>query len=512
MPTNTSRRNFFSICAAGLAAPSFLSKHSLGNSTTALAPTVRRDIRNLAKETKELELYKIAFRRLWDRWPLKDWHIPENRPSKEQMKTLDRTKRTSLVFQALLHTHYCPHNNWWFFPWHRAYLYYFEKLLQDAVRDLNPSRLPTIPYWNWTDDRPSDHPVPKIFRGTLSENPLGNNRRHSNHLLDSHVGKDVIRERVNNAHSFEVFGSGSVKNLRDEGSASPFERGPHLFVHMLIGGADRNFRPGDFNHFATAAFDPIFWSHHANVDRLWNQWLSFADHSNPKDRTWHEMHFDMFVDAQGNHLSKTVAQVMADPEIRSVIYAPDQRDSQPPSPFFSLGGTEALGRMPRGEIKINVGHGTFSLNRGVTLHIPLSVEQRQLLTKIASVTSEHESGEAILILNGIRMDPKLPDLYLNCFLSASDAAFPNRRENFIGSFGFNANRHDGHSGNSQHGYGQIVDLTSALRRLKQLKRLKIGNQLSVTFVLLPLNNISRAHQPPGNLQVPFQRAELQIKY
>ena len=24
----------------------------------------------------------------------------------------------------------------------------------------------------------------------------------------------------------------------------------------------------------TAAFDPIFWTHHANVDRLWQQWTN----------------------------------------------------------------------------------------------------------------------------------------------------------------------------------------------------------------------------------------------
>jgi tyrosinase len=35
----------------------------------------------------------------------------------------------------------------------------------------------------------------------------------------------------------------------------------------------------------TAAIDPIFWVHHANVDRLWDVWLA-SGRSNPSDEAW----------------------------------------------------------------------------------------------------------------------------------------------------------------------------------------------------------------------------------
>lgn len=37
----------------------------------------------------------------------------------------------------------------------------------------------------------------------------------------------------------------------------------------------------------TAALDPIFWLHHANIDRLWEVWLGDnAEHVNPTDAKW----------------------------------------------------------------------------------------------------------------------------------------------------------------------------------------------------------------------------------
>ena len=35
---------------------------------------------------------------------------------------------------AQQHQDYCPHSNWWFLPWHRAYLFYFERVCQDILK------------------------------------------------------------------------------------------------------------------------------------------------------------------------------------------------------------------------------------------------------------------------------------------------------------------------------------------------------------------------------------------
>ena len=55
----------------------------------------------------------------------------------------------SFAAQHSIHTNFCPHGNWYFLPWHRAYLAAFEAICADVLDD--PSF--ALPYWDWTEDR-----------------------------------------------------------------------------------------------------------------------------------------------------------------------------------------------------------------------------------------------------------------------------------------------------------------------------------------------------------------------
>jgi tyrosinase len=50
-----------------------------------------------------------------------------------------------------------------------------------------------------------------------------------------------------------------------------------------------------------AALDPIFWLHHANVDRLWSVWDD-PSHANPTDAAWANQQFQFF-DENGGQVS-----------------------------------------------------------------------------------------------------------------------------------------------------------------------------------------------------------------
>src|SRR3954465_2016342 len=50
---------------------------------------------------------------------------------------------------------YCTHNSPLFLAWHRAYLYFFEKALQDRVPGV------TLPWWDWTHGHAEG--VPRIY-------------------------------------------------------------------------------------------------------------------------------------------------------------------------------------------------------------------------------------------------------------------------------------------------------------------------------------------------------------
>ena len=68
------------------------------------------------------------------------------------------------------------------------------------------------------------------------------------------------------------------------------ESQPHDVTHGQVGGAapgNPNFG-GVMSDPGTAGLDPIFWLHHANIDRLWDSWVKDADssHANPTDPRW----------------------------------------------------------------------------------------------------------------------------------------------------------------------------------------------------------------------------------
>ena len=81
----------------------------------------------------------------------------------------------------------------------------------------------------------------------------------------------------------------------------------HDVVHDGIGGL-----MGDPD---TAANDPIFWLHHANIDRLWNRWLQQNPGVNPDANSiWGQQAFT-FMDENGNPVTQ--------PAYRSLEYVTD---------------------------------------------------------------------------------------------------------------------------------------------------------------------------------------------
>jgi len=100
-----------------------------------------------------------------------------------QMKSLDQYPQDdrSFAYWARIHANQCQHGWEEFLTWHRAYLYGFEKQLQDIDSTV------TLPYWDWAgdavnvqisiDDMGSDVAndngcVPKAFRCWIDEDGL----------------------------------------------------------------------------------------------------------------------------------------------------------------------------------------------------------------------------------------------------------------------------------------------------------------------------------------------------
>jgi len=191
----------------------------------------------------------------------------------EVMRTRPDTDPTSYTYQARIHGierggapapfgapwGTCRHVSNDFLTWHRLYLHFFERIVREASGDPNFA----LPYWDYSV--PGQNTLPAAFRQQFA-NPLFEARRNAG----INAGNPINPLVASSAQAMQA-----LRFERPFFSAA-LENQPHNIIHVEIGGA-----MGDP---ATAGEDPIFWLHHANIDRLWSRWVASGNgRSNPTD-------------------------------------------------------------------------------------------------------------------------------------------------------------------------------------------------------------------------------------
>ena len=217
------------------------------------------------------------------------------------------------------------HFSYHFFPWHRAYLYFLEKILGSLVND------PTfaLPYWDW--DVPGRNVVPPLYAEPATlVNPLWDQWRAAqkgDEIPAADVGPATM-EQVMGAATWETFmGSPTPVPSTNANNGGSVETGPHGNVHLWTGYPPQPSNPNngviscsDMGVLATAAFDPIFFAHHANIDRLWDVWINTPaqpPHTNPStifgqlDPLWANQVF-YFYDENKAYRSIKISDVVSD--------------------------------------------------------------------------------------------------------------------------------------------------------------------------------------------------------
>ncbi|KAF5179860.1 Polyphenol oxidase protein [Thalictrum thalictroides] len=213
------------------------------------------------------------------------------------MKELPASDPWNFYQQATIHCTYCNgsfdqvgfpdvllqiHGSWLFTPWHRYYIYFWEKILGKLLND------PTfaIPYWSW--DQPEGMFMPEMY---LDQNsPLYNDNRNHNHytaLMDYAYTFGDKNPTPAQYEEVKIRNLKKIENMFIEtiGAPSLFLGGPLNAgqVPQDIAGALENLhglghewtgpeaKPNhDMGNFYTAARDCMFYGHHAQVDRLWD--------------------------------------------------------------------------------------------------------------------------------------------------------------------------------------------------------------------------------------------------
>lgn len=181
----------------------------------------------------------------------------------------------------------CQHGSWYFLPWHRGYLLAFEATVRAAIVGLGGPSDWALPYWNYF--KAGQATLPAAFASPEwpdhGPNPLYVAQRYGPRN-DSQVHVPLRRVNLRALTDAQFTGVPSGGNPAFGGVDTGFshsgqvhggvETQPHDWVHGLVGGSDPNrpTMPGLMSDPDTAALDPIFWLHHANIDRLWASWCN----------------------------------------------------------------------------------------------------------------------------------------------------------------------------------------------------------------------------------------------
>jgi polyphenol oxidase len=270
---------------------------------------------------------------------------------------------------ALTHAQHCTeaeqghapqvHWSWFFLPWHRAYLFFLERTLAHFLTTIykeDGSKF-ALPYWDWethkevpnTREREQAQPPrpSPLFGYDPSIDALSDPLQVHGHafdnlaLWDGYRGPTPTRPEMKpdneqgpvwKQHTqmtafytdpgyinsilqfpFEAFGGGPVIS-RDDGQGF-LEQFPHNFVHDWAGSRHGSNR--DMGTLRYAALDPLFYLHHANIDRIWSFYRYTPDPNATPE--WGQQAF-RFTDLDGQSVSVTVTDVVK--KMTTVSYAP----------------------------------------------------------------------------------------------------------------------------------------------------------------------------------------------
>jgi tyrosinase len=410
---------------------------------------VRRDISKLSPTDPIIQTYQAAV---------------------SAMKALPSTDLRNWNQQALIHYNHCPHGNWYFLPWHRAYLLAFEQI----CRKLTGNSDFALPYWNWT----ANASVPSVFWG--ASNPLFDPNRSvtATDVADPNFVGPTVVDSILNEPNFFLFASGQVTGQRDFGSYGRLEGRPHNYIHGWIDNSDM----GSY----MSPLDPVFWTHHNMIECCWIEWNIERHHANTNDPQW--MNFNVSV-------------------VDTLLYPLLSYRFEPCKP--NVGAGPMSKRLSRAEAKSLVKfvkHGA---------KVRLDFVKRYTLQRSLEVTPGHPTGGTIqldpkqfhdalisessrrllLTLGGVEL-PDKADYFIRVFVNKPDASAetPLEDPHYAGSFAFffdeSAHHHGSEPSTSKPGY--IVEVGETLRRLNSAGSLPTDQ---VSIQLIPVTFPHREAKP-----------------
>jgi tyrosinase len=412
---------------------------------------VRKNVANMASNDPVLQTYRDGI---------------------AQMQALPSSDPRNWRKQALIHNDHCPHGNWFFLPWHRAYLLSFERI----IRKLTGESSFAMPYWDWRCQRRV--PPPFWDSGSIL-NPATSNPSYPfsrligpSDLADvSVVGPSALATMLNET-DFELFASGAASALRGGGGfKGPLESGPHDYIHAsFVQGTMRTF---------TSPLDPIFWLHHNILDYFWFEWNNRGN-ANTNDPVWTNFQLNnMFVDGDGNPADFQVGALILAPLLSYRFEPPagclrrfDLANEAVLKAFLEKGASIRF--KPTREFPVTSKALRLGIKGGDSAAFSVPREAFRSVQ-----TPENSPQRLLLRLDGVQAPPDT-DFYVRVFVDLPENETPTPdSSHYAGAFAFFTHDEGHHSI-----FNYVVDLTATIERLTKAGKLLEGDP-KVSFVTVP---------------------------
>ncbi|KAF7056216.1 hypothetical protein CFC21_063643 [Triticum aestivum] len=298
------------------------------------------------------------------------------------------------------------HYSWFFFPFHRAYLYFFERIAAKLLGEPDFA----LPFWSW--DVPEGMRMPPEFAN--SSLPLYDPAQNPRHAPPRVVDLDFVDVESNLTDEQQI-----QHNLK-----AMYKQVYYLRSRMIGNAAlpplfhGQPFRAGQFNQpgggsvelsahdavhawtgdiglpnvenmgtYYSAGRDPLFYLHHNNIDRLWQAWRDigtargYRGHVDFTDPDWLDSSF-LFYDEEFHRVRITVQDVLDTKKLR---YR-----------FDGVGMPWADARPPTTP---NVNGNTSSVK---SVRFPVSVDDAAVSAEVRRSGVLRSSRELVLVLEGTK--------------------------------------------------------------------------------------------------------------
>ena len=446
------------------------------------------------------------------------------------MKQKPDSDKVSWISLAKIHGldpntyHFCPHGNWYFLPWHRAYVVTLERI----IRELTSHKDFAMPYWDWT----TNPKMPDVFLNPTTPDGKTNwldvtdpgfkRTWPPNKPMPASIVGPTVLKKILKAPTYEQFGTSRPQGQnsldpswivdQDSGVQGVLEATPHNNVHNNIGG---------WMPTAISARDPIFFMHHTNIDRIWALWN--LHHKNSDEHFWKDMPFtNNFIHPDGTPWSMKVSDLFV-PETLGYTYglkppagpagaAPQVMalDTQVKA-LFATAGANAAGTKTYTASNTQAATPTKALDIAVTVdpgslaavaHRPPTISGLEE-TDFAQAQIDAASGPRVLAFIRDVKTTNASDTQFRVFLDAEGLGqdTSTNSPNYVGTFGIL--EHSSHA--QKHGTPSfVVDLTDAIQGVYGTAT-TLPNQIKLQ--ILPVSNTGAVDKAgtatPGKVEIAF---------